>query len=450
MGEKISGYPVSATALESGDLLDVSKEISTFPSVYESQKAPASLLADWNLFGQDNQTMAAPRGHNLGNNQFSFFNGRFLLKGSDDVATDLLTLENLSGNDILKVQNDGSISSEININWNLNSNNLTFSGGGVGVLGLVNVAASAALLPSVFGVQDNALGWLFNVSEEGGVSIGDLTADSKSILDIQSTTKGVLLPRLTSVQRDAIVAPTTSLLLFNTTSNEYEYYNGGAWSGVGSNIMNKNGLTLLGNYSHDLDGNVLTFTTGFGNLTIDGTGASSQDVFTINGVSGGTSNFNNSAGLELSSKADHHLSMVDQVFGWGEIFNASTGLGGFWKGTLEIGGSPTLTGLKITNSRDYEFNNNANLRDVFFDLDLGTKQVLLLEQGYTRANSSIVLGGSASVGNEDVTIYGDVLFNAGISSPNLGVYADDVAAGVGGLVQGDQYQTATGEMRIKL
>jgi hypothetical protein len=33
---------------------------------------------------------------------------------------------------------------------------------------------------------------------------------------------------------------------------------------------------------------------------------------------------------------------------------------------------------------------------------------------------------------------------------SLGTYADDAAAGVGGLVQGDIYQTATGELRIKL
>lgn len=178
-------------------------------------------------------------------------------------------------------------------------------------------------------------------------------------------------------------------------------------SGTDTNILNTNGLVLGGNYTHDFDGNTLTFTTGFGSLVIDGSGAASQDLLTVNGNDGGTTNFNKSAGIEISSRFDHHLSVVDTIFGWNEFFNISTGLGGFWKAaSLELGGNPTLTGMKITNARDYEFNNNANLRDVFFDLDLGTKQVLLLEQGFTRLNSSVVIGGNAAIFNEQVSIQG--------------------------------------------
>lgn len=108
MAKKVSQYTTQATVIASGDLIDLTKLISTGPNVYESQKADANLLARWNLFGQD-QTMSAPRLHNLGNNQLSLTNGRLLLKGSDNIATDLLKLESLAGTEVFKAQNDGTI-----------------------------------------------------------------------------------------------------------------------------------------------------------------------------------------------------------------------------------------------------------------------------------------------------------------------------------------------------
>jgi hypothetical protein len=108
MALKVSAYSTQATALTAGDLFDLTKLISTGPNVYESQKADINLLEGWNLFGQ-NFTMPAPRLHNLSNNQFSLTNGRVLFKGSDDIGTDLFTLESLSGNEVFKAVNSGQI-----------------------------------------------------------------------------------------------------------------------------------------------------------------------------------------------------------------------------------------------------------------------------------------------------------------------------------------------------
>ncbi len=55
------------------------------------------------------------------------------------------------------------------------------------------------------------------------VGIGITAPDSSSILDIQSSVSGVLLPRLTDGERDAIVNPATGLLIFDTTSNTFQY-----------------------------------------------------------------------------------------------------------------------------------------------------------------------------------------------------------------------------------
>ncbi len=49
-------------------------------------------------------------------------------------------------------------------------------------------------------------------------TVGGNTPDNSSMLDVQSTSKGVLFPRMTTTQRDAIEHPATSLMIFNTTT----------------------------------------------------------------------------------------------------------------------------------------------------------------------------------------------------------------------------------------
>jgi len=49
------------------------------------------------------------------------------------------------------------------------------------------------------------------------------TLNSKAVIDIQSTTKGVLFPRMTTTERDAIGSPPNGLLVFNTTDQQFHY-----------------------------------------------------------------------------------------------------------------------------------------------------------------------------------------------------------------------------------
>ncbi|MGM0409066.1 MAG: hypothetical protein ACQERU_13880, partial [Bacteroidota bacterium] len=51
-------------------------------------------------------------------------------------------------------------------------------------------------------------------------------ADSSAMLDVKSLTKGLLVPRLTSTQRNAIISPATGLLVFDTTLERFYFYDG--------------------------------------------------------------------------------------------------------------------------------------------------------------------------------------------------------------------------------
>lgn len=71
------------------------------------------------------------------------------------------------------------------------------------------------------------------------VGIGTSSPDASAAFEVQSTQKGILIPRMSTTDRDAIASPATGLMIYNTTSNSFEYYSGSAWAGIGpSSITN--------------------------------------------------------------------------------------------------------------------------------------------------------------------------------------------------------------------
>lgn len=61
---------------------------------------------------------------------------------------------------------------------------------------------------------------IISICQNAGIG----TAQPQAALDITSTTKGILLPRLTGTQMNNIANPANSLLVFNSTTNSYWYY----------------------------------------------------------------------------------------------------------------------------------------------------------------------------------------------------------------------------------
>ena len=63
----------------------------------------------------------------------------------------------------------------------------------------------------------------------GNVGIGTMAPAASAQLDVSSTTKGFLPPRMDSTQRNAIVSPAAGLTIYNTTLNAVQVYNGTDW-----------------------------------------------------------------------------------------------------------------------------------------------------------------------------------------------------------------------------
>lgn len=61
------------------------------------------------------------------------------------------------------------------------------------------------------------------------VSIGTSTPSSSAALHISSTTKGLLIPRMSTTERNAIASPAEGLLIYNLTTNELNQRQNSAW-----------------------------------------------------------------------------------------------------------------------------------------------------------------------------------------------------------------------------
>jgi trimeric autotransporter adhesin len=80
-----------------------------------------------------------------------------------------------------------------------------------------------------------------SVSAQGNVGIGTTAPDASALLDLTSTSRGLLIPRMTEAQRIAVASPATGLLVYETntstassgiysgTAPTFWYYNGTFW-----------------------------------------------------------------------------------------------------------------------------------------------------------------------------------------------------------------------------
>jgi hypothetical protein len=72
---------------------------------------------------------------------------------------------------------------------------------------------------------------------QGKALFNGTAATGSSLVQIDSTTQGVLLPRMTTTQRNAIASPATGLEIYNTTTNRKEVYNGTFWQGISMRFL---------------------------------------------------------------------------------------------------------------------------------------------------------------------------------------------------------------------
>jgi hypothetical protein len=137
----------------------------------------------------------------------------------------------LDVNGTFRVQTNGSLLANTTIS------NLRVGSGAVGFTGL-EVAASARFTGGTdYRFLSNGGGQfvLFVDAVNQSVGVGNnSTLNASAVLDLTSTTKGFLPPRLTTTQKNAITTPATGLVVYDTTLNKLSVYTGAGWETVTS------------------------------------------------------------------------------------------------------------------------------------------------------------------------------------------------------------------------
>jgi uncharacterized protein (TIGR02145 family) len=91
-------------------------------------------------------------------------------------------------------------------------------------INIQTIQTAALLTAATLGLTSPSLAQNVSISPTGNAP------DNSAALDIRDyTDKGVLIPRLTTAQRNAIPSPALSLLIFNLTTGCYEFWDGSSW-----------------------------------------------------------------------------------------------------------------------------------------------------------------------------------------------------------------------------
>ncbi len=132
------------------------------------------------------------------------------------------------------------------------------------------------------------------------------SANASAMLDVKSTEKGILIPRMTSTQRDAISSPTQGLLVFVSSDSTYYFYQGSSWRklGVGASGWDWGGTEIFADSLQSISIGDTAGNATFQVITDKATGNYTADKCT----SGTASASENYAGKPASNAFDNSTS----------------------------------------------------------------------------------------------------------------------------------------------
>ena len=85
------------------------------------------------------------------------------------------------------------------------------------------------------------------ITTTGSVGIGTTSPSASAALEILSTSKGLLLPRLTTIQRNSIAQPPAGLVIYNTTTNTVQGYGGSSAEWLNTNATYAGSVAIYNN-----------------------------------------------------------------------------------------------------------------------------------------------------------------------------------------------------------
>lgn len=186
-----------------------------------------------------------------------------------------------------------------------------------------------------------------------GVSINstNAVADASALFDMTSTDKGILVPRMTMAQRDAIATPAAALLIYQTDFTPgFYYYTGSSWSAIfnsltGWSTSGNTGTNPANNFLGTKDNQPLVF-------KLNNFPAGKWDQITANYFIGSGSGQSNTTGT-------YNVGLGNSTLNFNTSGNNNTAIGGYALFSNTTGYQNTATGLWALKSNTTGSDNTA-------------------------------------------------------------------------------------------
>ena len=227
---------VKIASATSGLLIRDYTAFNTYKAFYKASETPS----DSNyLIAMDTDILINSRGSGTDISYNNSLRARFgnatslLLKGSGSTsATTSLLVQNSAGNQIVKVTDDGIVK----IGGNGKFAYLAFGRSADAIdIGDIQVTSSQYFQFSEYGGNGfrfaDGYGKFPMFLANGKASVNkNAIADASAQFEVVSTTGGILPPRMTTTQKNAIATPAAGLVVYDNTTNKLCCYNGSTWN----------------------------------------------------------------------------------------------------------------------------------------------------------------------------------------------------------------------------
>jgi hypothetical protein len=249
------------------------------------------------------------------------------------------------------------------------------------------------------------------------VGIGTATPAGSAQLDVSSTTKGFLPPRMDSTQRNAIISPAAGLIIYNTTLSRIEIYNGSAWyapSAAVTAVPYSGAIGAVNLGAYDLTVNGLTIGRGTGNRSSN-TATGFQSLFLNTTGSDNTANgdralYSNTTGRGNTANGNRALQLNTTG-----SFNTANGYQALYSDTT--GASNTANGYQALYLNTTGNENTAIGLSALFSNTTGTNNTAIGYGAYVGSNNltnATAIGNGANVDASDKMQLG----NSSVTSVN--------------------------------
>lgn len=222
-------------------------------------------------------------------------------------------------------------------------------------------------------------------SAQAQTGIGTLTPDASAQLDVTSTTRGVLVPRMSTTQRTGIAAPADGLLVYDTDTKSFWYFK----TGVGWTQINNATLSLPYVATENNAATLFSITNNGDGTSLEGVNnTTTSSISALRGIVSSTTPGGFSAGVRGINNGTGGLGVgvwgSQDGSGWGVYGSTPNGLGVYGNssgaGFGVYANSNTGTGLTATSNNGPAANisiaNNANNNTVLTASTVGNGTVI--------------------------------------------------------------------------